>query len=377
MKEITILNQKLNVSLELQEYLSQAFKLPEDPFFRKSTDEAQTAFWEGLLGQGDQMPGFGDLKAVFPQFHFPVKKDISQSAEYQAATLKGKNPLSFSSAQGLGLEDENQVEPFLHQSLAGKIPVLSVGNPHDFEVILQALAYKNEPKAIPSSMGAVMINGLRNWKRIDALKRAWENSSQKLPWLLHFRDNIAPNKALFQDKVILLSRKPYSGVTHQQLGISESEWLGHSFSIRLHHECAHYYTQRYLGGMHIHLHDEVLADYMGLVQTMGYFSLDWFLAFFGVEGKNYRPGGRMENYLPPALNSPQNQEAISHVLKAVGRNLLCYHRFLVETERSDELSFQLLSLASHSLAELAGESGGALLKTIHLTLAEASVSADL
>lgn len=130
MNEITILDQKVKVSPELRDYLSKAFRLPEDDLPRNDVDEAPVAFWEDLVAQAGRKAGFEEGKAVFPQFHFPVQKGISQSPEYKAAILKGKDPLSLSSAHGLALENEKQVELFIHQSLAGKVPVLSVGNPH-------------------------------------------------------------------------------------------------------------------------------------------------------------------------------------------------------------------------------------------------------
>ena len=60
---------------------------------------------------------------------------------------------------------------FLYKSFAGNVPVIVISDESDFVKIAQALLYRNSPKEIPMSMGACLINGINNWRKINLLKK--------------------------------------------------------------------------------------------------------------------------------------------------------------------------------------------------------------
>jgi hypothetical protein len=131
----------------------------------------------------------------------------------------------------------------MFESAAGVVPIICPGSPEDYEALLREFVYKG--KAVPhiENMGASFVSG----------------------------------KTL---RFIILTDKPYSGVSCAQMGLEESDWRQKSMTIRKYHECAHYYTKRFLGSSRNHLHDELIADFCGLHAAFGEYRAEWFLSFF-------------------------------------------------------------------------------------------------
>jgi len=59
-------------------------------------------------------------------------------------------------------------------------------------------------------------------------------------------------------------------------GPSEAEWLEASTNLRLEHELTHLATKSLLGEMRLNLLDELIADCMGMVAALGFFSAELF-----------------------------------------------------------------------------------------------------
>lgn len=336
---------------ELSRYTENKFALHVGGynFFEEKKEDSQIQTWNKYMAESKGIGVYETLRKYLAPFQFPIQKGISQDPLYKAVTLKGQmgNPSS-----GIPLNEPNSLELFLHEGVAGKIPVLVVPDAQDFQRIIQALGYKNEPVALPDSMGASMINGLNNWDRIQRLKEEWTNSTPLGNWQTYFRQHILPHKALYQDRLIVLSKKPYSGVSARVLGLEEEEWQSLSLQIRLAHECAHYFTLKHLGGMYINLHDELLADYMGITRALGYFNSHWFSHFMGLEGEGYREGGRMENYLgKPPLSSGAFM-VLQEIVRLASKNLELFSKEVVEGNTPQGRKAQLLTLATCSLPQL-------------------------
>ncbi|MDJ1184354.1 DUF7005 family protein [Roseofilum casamattae] len=263
--------------------------------------ESHLATWEDYLKESERSGVFPTLKSKLIQWQFPIAVGMSERANYRAATRKGKATDGMPEATGLVLQEPNNLQLEIYESLAGKIPVLTVGCRSDFAAIIQALTQRNEPQPIPDSMGAITIAGYNNWDRIRAYRHAWETEKSQpateLQWKLEFK-RLTAQKDLYQDKFIVLSSGGYSGVSAAEMGMGEEEWLRVSHQIRLAHECTHYFTRRLLGAMHNNLMDELMADYQGIVAgNNGEYRADWFLRFLGMENfPEYRDGGRLQNY---------------------------------------------------------------------------------
>lgn len=250
-------------------------------------DEPFVATWEEYA-----RGGMASLQQALPQLSFPVKRGISETEDYRAATRKGlavRGP-------GLPLANAAGCEIRLHATPAGRIPLLIVAERDDFVQLVRALTMRNEPQPVPASMGACMVAGFNNWDRMARYRAGWEAANPAGDWAAEFQ-RIVPQKHLYQDRFIILSDGPYSGVPAETLGLNEAEWRRMSLAIRREHECAHYFTRRVFNSMRNNILDELIADYCGIRAATGRYRADWFLRFAGLEDfPRYREGGRLQNY---------------------------------------------------------------------------------
>lgn len=347
------LEPNLSVVQEVLTYCQLRFTPIDDRVFQMKphVHHPQIPTWQAYIEEAHSEGVFTTLQRYLTAFQFPIEEGISQSAAYRAATKQGRAPQHQS--QRLTLQSPHTLSLYLYKSVAGTIPVLVVPHPADFADIIRALAYKNEPRPIPASMGASLLSGLNNWHRIHKLKAEWEQQNPRQSWNHHFRSQILPNKDLYQDRLIILSEKSYSGVSPEAVGLDETTWLQYSNSIRLAHEVTHYFTKQYMGGMHVHLHDETVADYMGIKEATGRFQTEWFLCFMGLEASTYRSGGRMENYIIQANLSDPAQQLLQEMLRLAAQELALFDQALPSPHSSLSKVMELATLCMFSLDKMA------------------------
>ena len=263
-------------------------------------DEPFMTFWQAYAEEAEQIGVFAALRKRLIQLNFPIHEGISATEEYRAAIKKGILSEERQQQSGLALRRPDALKLLLHPTPAGRIPVIIAEDRDDFIAFLRAITYKNEPHPVPASQGAAMIAGYNNWDRLWRLQESVRQEQGILfteaAWSTAFQP-ILPQKHLYQDKFILLSRSYYSGVMPEQIGLDEETWRDISLRIRLEHECAHYFTKRALASMQNNMLDELIADYAGIAGATGTFCADWFLRFVGLEAYPvYREGGRLQNY---------------------------------------------------------------------------------
>lgn len=181
-------------------------------------------------------------------------------------------PVEFRSPDTLKIE--------MYESGAGRIPIIYVSDTADFEQLVTNIAYK----------------GIRP-------------------------DNISTTGASFvfskTTRFIILSAKPYSNVPASELGLpDEAEWWERSMQLRRGHECTHYFTEQTYGITNNILHDEIMADFMGIYETFGFYKAEWFLRFMGlIKGS----GGRFIFY---TKDLPENvRNAVSGLAELCARSL--------------------------------------------------------
>lgn len=293
-----------NTFQRLPEFDNAAYPLP---------DEAFASAWEEYLQRAQDLGTLAVLKTCLRHLNFPIQQGISQNPLYRAVVMRGEPAMGCSLATGLPLLDPEGIELRMQATAAGRIPVVSVNNRTDFEHILQALLNRNEPMDIPQSMGAVMVAGYNNWERIDQHRRRWQHSAPPNTWDDEFK-RLIPQKALYQDRFIVVSAGPYSNVVASDLILGDEEWRRLSVEIRIVHECTHYAMKRIYGQMRNNLQDEIIADAMGLVSATGTFRSDWFLRFMGLENHCApRPDGRVNVY----RGDPPLSEAAFQILQTM------------------------------------------------------------
>ena len=200
------------------------------------------------------------------------------------------------------------------------MPILVPGPRSDFVAVVQALSARNEPIPVPDSMGACLVVGLVNWDRVARYRCSWAGDhpdrQSEAAWNEEFR-TFSRRKELYQDRLIVLSRGPYSNVSAAEAGLPESEWLDASFAIRREHECTHHFTLRLFGRLQHNVLEELVADLVGLLRGVGSYRADWAAHFLGLEAfPAYRPGGRLENYRGKPPMSDLAFEILSRVAHA-------------------------------------------------------------
>jgi hypothetical protein len=312
---------------ELLRYGESGFQAPPGglPARFPLTDEPFVSAWESYAQDAAERGVFPALRDRLVQLRFPVEAGIGATAAYRAATRQGVPPPE--GAPGLELRSPDALRLFLHPTPAGRIPVLVAGDRGDFVALVRALTRRNEPEAVPDSMGACVVGGYNNWSRVAGLRDAWRALHPDAPeaaWSAAFRE-IVPRKELYQDRFVLLAVGPYSGVPAGDLGLDSGEWNADSLAIRLEHECAHYFCRRVWGSMRNSVLDELIADFVGISEAAGGFRAGWLLRFLGLEAfPAYREGARLQNYLGDPPLSPGAFRVLQRMVVAAARHLKAY-----------------------------------------------------
>ena len=339
------------------------------------TDEPFVSSWRSYAAAAESEELFTVLKTRIVQFQFPIKQNISQTDAYKTATLKGQDVKDLSN--GLSLKDESSLTLAIYEGLAGGMPVLSVDNIADFYSVVQALCLKNEPVALPLSMGAVMIQGLNNWDRLHAYRKNWSLKNPFADWNAEFIKQVLPDKTIYQDKIIVLSRQGYSNMSGRDLGIEQKKWLDISSEIRLYHEYAHYFTLRYFGHMANNMHDELVADYAGINKVLGKFRASWFLYFIGLQDyPNYRQGGRLENYIHKDQYSAEAFTVLCTIVYQAAINVERFDEFAGSCKSDQDRSIRLLCLCQVGLLYLSGPDGWSRLASAYAVLQQTSTTVN-
>lgn len=321
------------------------------------TPEPSVVTWQQYVDESADQGVFATLKTRLPQLQFPIQLGISDMPAYRAATRRG-SPAIDPLATGLSLRHPDKLRLWLHSTLVGTIPVLLVGDRQDFVSLVQALTLRNEPKAVPDSMGACIVAGFNNWDRVRQYRQQWEQKNptacSESDWSLEFQ-RLIPQKSLYQDRLIILSEGPYSNVSAHNLGLADKEWNELSLLIRLEHECTHYLTHRLFGFMRNHLLDELLADYRGIIAAIGDYRADWFFWFVGLEDYPiYREGGRLQNYRGNPPLSIGAFRVLQALVKDAAKNLEKFHiQHSKDLKNKSDHVQLLIALTQLTLEELA------------------------
>jgi len=254
-------------------------------------DNLERNYWQDILQINKGIHPIELLGRIFPQLTLEVMLNGSSDETYLNIVRRGSipkitKPRNFHYALGDKL--------WLQKTYVGEVLVLYLEQRDDFERFLQIISYRTEPQAIPPSMGASLIRGIINWRKIEKYKEAYIKKGH-VDWAEEFK-RFTCQKSNYQDKLIVLSKGAYSGVKYHQTPYDEKTWLDISFKIRLYHECTHLIFFE-LSKEKNALWEELLADCMGMIYAIQKYDAHLAAVFLGVEDVAYRKGGRLENYL--------------------------------------------------------------------------------
>lgn len=351
---LDVLTEYATATFDTSALADRQLPLPDAPQIAAWTDYATEAARDGVATM---------LRRRLVQCRFPIESGISATDRYRAATRRGEWP-SGAEGTGLAFDDPDGLSLDLHPTLAGRIPVLTCRTRTDFVRLVQACSCRNEPEPVPASMGACLVTGLNNWDRVARARQQMEHDRggpfTPSEWHDALR-SLATHKEAYQDRLILLSREPYSAVPASATGLDEATWLERSVAIRREHEATHFVTLVTFGAMRTHLFDECLADFAGLAHAFGRYDAALALRVLGLEAyPAYRRGGRCENYLPAGV--PPAAVAIVHRLLVEATRAIEAVASTVDVARESERHRMVTAIAGLSLVELAGDAGASRLQ---------------
>jgi hypothetical protein len=212
---------------------------------------------------------------------------------------------------------------WLEKTPAGGIPVVYAEDRRTFERLTALLSMEDETRPLQASVNAFTVP--------------------------------AKHPRFAGHRVICLARAGYSALSAEEAGFSsEAEWAEKSASIRLNHECCHYFTLRVLGGMKNHALDEVTADCAGQLSAFGCYDASLQRKFFGLREGGIAEGGRLGFYVRRL-----SEGAVSMVCRKVEEALYGLEAYLTKNaemarrDRAPELIIKLSTLGLRGIAELA------------------------
>jgi hypothetical protein len=244
------------------------------------------------MGLNEDKRPLAVLTERYPQLTLAVGVGMSQSDEYKAITQRGRMPV----ALPYTFSDCETTELYTEYTEAGDVEILVLPDRCDFVRFVQVMAYRCEPREVPPSMGAVTINNINNWRRIEAHKNEYLLSG-KTDWDKEFKRFTAVPQN-YRDSIIALSNGAYSALPYTETDCeSEEEWIRASLIIRKYHELTHFISRRLFPGNKETLRDEVIADCVGIVAAFGEYDVSFAQRVLGIYGDEYRAGGRLSNYI--------------------------------------------------------------------------------
>ncbi|MBR1876559.1 MAG: hypothetical protein IJ805_05590 [Lachnospiraceae bacterium] len=237
-----------------------------------------------------------ELAETYRQLYI-APKNSKAALEYKAVVLNGEEPESKSLSHFITSDRDSCV---LTDTPAGKVQVITLAERADFETFLQIMAFRCIPQEIPKTQGASILDGVINWRRIEAHKEEFLNEELKKgngdpDWDQEFQ-RFTSDKKNYTDAIIILSVGPYSNIGSSDAGFSKEEWIRYSDTIRRYHECTHFICRRLYPEMIDAIWDELVADAVGLYAAFNRYDLRLAQTFLGIRDGRY-VGGRLENYL--------------------------------------------------------------------------------
>ena len=229
------------------------------------------------------------LSRRYPSLLLPIREGMKDSEQYKNAVLRGQQT---EGRPDFSLNEKDSLASFV--TPAGAVDVLFLQERADFVHAIRALAYRCEPKPVPDSMGASSLSGLINWEKIrrhleEYCASGGEDENAEFA-------RFTSEKSNYLDCLIVLSSGPYSAVPAADMGLEEEEWLSRSLRIRKFHELTHFFSRHLYLENKDAVRDEILADLIGIVSAFGFYDDAAARRFLGLEGEEYREGGRLQNY---------------------------------------------------------------------------------
>lgn len=274
------------------------------------TEEAHLAWWRPIASATPRGTALlSPLHDALPTLRLAVAAGASAQPAYDALVRQARSFDEVASDRSIEIplggpfRQPEAIELAIAEHPAGALPILSIPDRDDFLRCYRALGARGEPIDVPHGVHALYVSGLPNPGRLRALRGAWlEGGNDPAAWPAEMARLAALDRTWFHDRIVLVEPGGYGEVRDgwQRHVASETAWLDASMAIRIEHELAHHATHRLFGSHRLHLHDELIADFMGFSKALGTFDAALFLEALGLpesHGARVRDGTRVRHYL--------------------------------------------------------------------------------
>lgn len=244
----------------LEEYC-QPFKGAETPWppLPLPADEREI-WWRRWCYTTPPSEVWNRLRLDLPQLLLQPGTGVREGEAYRRLVLQGTAPLAEDMNQAPVLKDPDGLTLEIAEHPTGAIPVLTLKDHDDFVLIVRCLAFRCEDVPVLTTVHAQAISGLIHWGLI--------------------RDLSAKTRC----QILLLHRAPYASLPAERIPDhpDHDRWLNQSQQWRREHELAHIACRRLVGEMRINLFDELIADALGMLASLGTFDADLFRQALGL-----------------------------------------------------------------------------------------------
>ncbi len=262
--------------------------------------------------------------------------------QYKNIVTRGEKPEQRSLSHFI-LDERDRLT--VEETPAGEICVITLYNRKDYETFIKIMAGKCRDVPIPPTQGASFLNGVINWRKIEAHEEEFFRTellkgNEDPDWNSEF-ERFTSVKENFKDALIVLSVGPYSGVDVSRMAavvdrigggavdvfygrdgergdpeLLKERWLSLSDTIRRAHECTHFICRKLYPDKIDEVWDELVADSVGVYAAFGGYYPEMVELFLGIgpgSDKGSAPqdkaeekseetaycytGGRLENYV--------------------------------------------------------------------------------
>lgn len=283
----------LNPQVTLLEYCrpfkGASFQWPDLPLPVKPS----LIWWQQWLDETPKDLQFQSLLTVLPQLLIKPHNGASHSEIYKNLVLLGKEDIQVDQDKQLRLKDPQGFSVRLANHPCGSMPVIEITEKEDFLNVVRCLVYRCELTQIQPSVHAQAVAGLIHWGLIRKLN--------------------------FQERaqLIILHRSPYSSLPASIIPgePTTEQWLNISQVWRLEHELTHIATKCLVGEMRLNLFDELVADALGMLNSLGLFSAEIFRLGLGLNvDATSNQNSRVHTYIK-GLNKKESTDACEFVLQ--------------------------------------------------------------
>lgn len=284
------------------------------------------------------------LAKIYRQLYLNPGEGKRNHQLYKEIVLQGKIPkeLKKRMEEGLtGFIGSDQDRMFIMETPVGAVRVVYLYHRKDFERFVQIIAHRCENVDIPKSMGALAVRGIINWSKIERHKKEYlANGGNFLFWDKEFK-LFTEDKGNYLDDILILSRGGYSNLSPEEAGYEEEQWNELSYQIRLSHECTHFICRNKYPDKQDPVKDEVIADSMGLLETMGTYDTQLARKFLGISEDGQYKGGRLENYI-------SDKKVTSHMVAKVNALIEQISSIIQKEQKEGKSTWNILDVIEQS-----------------------------